>query len=140
MVDVTGKGVVEREAVARAVLKARPATLSAISRGGVAKGNVTATAKVAAIAAAKNTPGIIPLCHPVRMTLADVVFDFSEGSLGIEAVVRAVDRTGVEMEALVAVSVAALTVYDMCKAIDKSMRIESVELVKKTKRKPRKNK
>lgn len=140
MVDVTLKDVVERTAVARAVLKVRPTTVEAIAGGTVAKGNVTATARVAAIAAAKRTAGLIPLCHPVRMTYADVAFDMGVGSVGIEAVVRAVDRTGVEMEALVAASVAALTVYDMCKAIDKSMRIESVELVRKTKKNPRKKK
>jgi cyclic pyranopterin phosphate synthase len=137
MVDVTLKDVVERTAVARAVLKARPETISAIAGGTVAKGNVTAAARIAAIAAAKKTGELIPLCHPVRLTHADVTFDMGKSSVAIEATVRAVDRTGVEMEALVAASVAALTVYDMCKAVDKAMRIESVELVKKTKNKPR---
>ena len=137
MVDVTAKAIVERKAVARAVLRAGPATISAIAGGGIAKGNVTATAKVAAIAAAKNTSLLIPLCHPVRTTHVDVEFDIGADSVAIETVVKAVDRTGVEMEALVAASIAALTIYDMCKAIDKSMRIESVELIHKIKKNQR---
>ena len=135
MVDVTAKGIVEREATALAVLKVRPATISAITGGTVAKGNVTATAKIAAIAAAKKTAQLIPLCHPIRLTHVDVAFDIGPNSVAIETVVKAVDRTGVEMEALTAAAVAALTIYDMCKAIDKSMSIESIELIKKTKKK-----
>ncbi|MDP8246917.1 MAG: cyclic pyranopterin monophosphate synthase MoaC [Candidatus Tritonobacter lacicola] len=134
MVDVTAKAVVEREAAARAVLRVGPETVKAVTSGAVAKGNVTAAAKVAAITAAKNTFLLIPLCHQIRLTHVDVALVMGADTVTIETVVRAVDRTGVEMEALVAASVAALTVYDMCKAIDKSMRIETIELIQKTKK------
>jgi len=133
MVDVTAKAVVEREAAARAVLRVRPETVKAVTSGAVAKGNVTAAAKVAAITAAKNTFMLIPLCHQIRLTHVDVALVMGADMVTIETVVRAVDRTGVEMEALMAASVAALTVYDMCKAVDHTMQISDIHLIEKTK-------
>ena len=111
-----------------------PATLKLIRGDKIAKGNVLATARIAGIQAAKRTGDLIPMCHPLRLTSVEVRFEPSEeeGSLEVEGTVRARDRTGVEMEALTAVSVAALTLYDMCKSVDRGMRIEGVRLVRKT--------
>jgi cyclic pyranopterin phosphate synthase len=134
MVDVSAKPETAREAVARAVIRMRPATLLALRRGNAPKGDVLGTARTAGILAAKRTSELIPLCHPLRLTKVDVTFDDRRGggTLGVEARVRTVDKTGVEMEALTAVAVAALTVYDMCKAVDRGMRIEAVRLLEKT--------
>jgi cyclic pyranopterin monophosphate synthase len=133
MVDVSSKAETPREAVARAVLKMRPATLRAVRRGNAPKGDVLGVARTAGILAAKRTSELIPLCHPLRLTRVDVTFDRRgrPGELGVEARVRTVDKTGVEMEALTAVSVAALTVYDMVKAIEKGVTIARVQLIEK---------
>ena len=133
MVDVSDKRETVREAVARAVLKMAPATLRVIRRGNAPKGDVLGVARTAGILAAKRTPQLIPLCHPLRLTGVDVTFadDLRRGELAVEARVRTVDKTGVEMEALTAVSVAALTVYDMIKAVEKGVTIERIELVEK---------
>lgn len=134
MVDVSTKAETVREAVARGVLRMAPATLRVIREGNAPKGDVLGVARTAAILAAKRTSDLIPLCHPLRITGVDV--DFSEdsrrGELTVQARVRTVDKTGVEMEALTAVSVAALTVYDMIKAVEKGVTIERIELVEKT--------
>ena len=134
MVDTSGKPVTEREAVARGLVTMQPATLELIRRGGVAKGEVLAVAQVAGIAAAKQTPYLIPLCHPLPLDDVQVSFALSDEPCGIEitATVKATARTGVEMEALTAVTVSALTIYDMCKAVDRGMRIEAVRLVRKS--------
>ncbi|HEY7517679.1 MAG TPA: cyclic pyranopterin monophosphate synthase MoaC [Methylomirabilota bacterium] len=133
MVDVSAKAETPREAVARAVLKMRPSTLRAVRRGNAPKGDVLGVARTAGILAAKRTSELIPLCHPLRLTRVDVRFDERgrPGELGVEARVRTVDKTGVEMEALTAVSVAALTVYDMVKALEKGVTIARVQLVEK---------
>ena len=134
MVDVSEKRETAREAVARAVLKMAPATLRVIRRGNAPKGDVLGVARTAGILAAKRTPQLIPLCHPLRLTGVDVTFsdDLRRGELEVLARVSTVDKTGVEMEALTAVSVAALTVYDMIKAIEKGVTIAKVQLVEKT--------
>ena len=134
MVDVGHKPDSLREAVARAEVAMRPETAALIQSGGLPKGDVLATARIAGIMGAKRTPDLIPLCHPLALTGADVTFewDAARGRLRIQAAARTVGKTGVEMEALTAVTVAALTVYDMCKAVDKEMRIEAVRLVRKT--------
>lgn len=136
MVDVGPKAETRREARARARVRLRRATLDAIEKGGVPKGDVLAVARVAGIQAAKKTHELIPLCHPLRLTGVEVTFTASrpggeEALIDVDVVVRAFDRTGVEMEALVAASTAALTIYDMVKAIDRWMSIERVELVEK---------
>ena len=133
MVDVSAKQDTRREAVARGTISMRPETLALIQSGGVAKGDVLAVARLAGIMAAKRTHELIPLCHPLLLTDIDVAItpDTRAAALRIEAVVRTTGKTGVEMEALTAVAVAALTVYDMCKAVDRGMRIEDVRLVRK---------
>jgi cyclic pyranopterin phosphate synthase len=134
MVDVSAKAETAREAVARGVLKMTPATLAIIRAGNAPKGDVLGVARTAGILATKRTSDLIPLCHPLRITGVDVDFrdDVRRGRLTVEARVRTVDKTGVEMEALTAVSVAALTVYDMIKAVEKGVTIERIELVEKT--------
>ena len=133
MVDVSDKTVTERAARARAVLVMQAATLDEIRAGDVAKGDVFAVARVAGIQAAKRTSELIPLCHPLPLSRVAVDFE-ADGAerLNIFATCKVRGRTGVEMEALTAVTVAALTVYDMCKAVDRGMRIECVELVAKS--------
>ena len=134
MVDVGDKAVTRREAVARGFVAMKPETLALIMGGKVSKGDVLATARLAGIMAAKQTSQLIPLCHPLPISRVTVELseDADKGGVSIEASVRTEGRTGVEMEALTAVSVAALTVYDMCKAADRGMRIESVRLARKT--------
>lgn len=134
MVDVGAKQETERVAIARGEVRMRPETLALIQTGGVAKGDVIGVARVAGIMAAKRTGDIIPLCHPLPITSAsvDFAFDVEASRVLIEARVATVGKTGVEMEALTAVSVAALTIYDMAKAADKGMEIGAVRLVKKT--------
>jgi len=134
MVDVSEKRETVRAAVARAVLKMAPATLRVIRRGNAPKGDVLGVARTAGILAAKRTPQLIPLCHPLRITGVDVNFsdDLRRGELAVESRVLTVDKTGVEMEALTAVSVAALTVYDMIKSVEKGVTIAKVQLVEKT--------
>jgi cyclic pyranopterin phosphate synthase len=133
MVDVSAKAETVREAVARGVLRMAPATLRIIRAGNAPKGDVLGVARTAGILATKRTSDLIPLCHPLRITGVDVEFrdDLRRGELTVEARVRTVDKTGVEMEALTAVSVAALTVYDMIKAVEKGVTIERIELIEK---------
>jgi len=133
MVDITDKEETARSATARTAVTMKPETLRAIKAGTAAKGDVLAVAQVAGIMAAKKTPDVIPLCHPIRITGVDIAFsDNGEDKLFIEATVRTTGSTGVEMEALTAVSVAALTVYDMCKALDREMTIGPTQLMRKT--------
>jgi cyclic pyranopterin phosphate synthase len=133
MVDVGAKAETARVATARGRVRMQPATLALVLRGGVAKGDVIAVARLAGIMAAKRTGELIPLCHPLPITSVDVDVtpDEPASTLEIEATARIVGKTGVEMEALTAVSVAALTIYDMCKAVDRGMEIEAVRLVHK---------
>jgi len=133
MVDVSDKPVVRREAVAEGFIALQPATLAAIVEGEVPKGDVLAVARVAGIQAAKRTADLIPLCHQLPLSKVSLDFEPTPEGLAILASVRTDAKTGVEMEALTAVSVAALTVYDMCKAIDQTMVIGPVKLVEKTK-------
>ncbi|HEU4324964.1 MAG TPA: cyclic pyranopterin monophosphate synthase MoaC [Roseiflexaceae bacterium] len=133
MVDVGGKAETQREAVARGRVQMRPETLRLIVGGGLPKGDVLASARIAGIMAAKRTWELIPLCHPLLLTHVSLALDPApEGdALLIEATVRTSGKTGVEMEALTAVSVAALTVYDMCKAVERGMRITDIRLAEK---------
>ncbi len=135
MVDVTAKDVTKRVAVAEATVHTRPDVVAIISANGLPKGDALATARVAGILAAKRTSELIPLCHPLAITSVDVDFSVGDaddpGSVGVTATVRTTDRTGVEMEALTAVSVAALTIYDMIKAVDRSARIDDIRVVRK---------
>jgi cyclic pyranopterin phosphate synthase len=134
MVDVTGKANTIRKAVACGQVKMKSGTLQLLEEGRLAKGNVLTTAKIAGIMAAKKTGEFIPLCHPLGLTGIDIAFetDRENSQVIIEAVVRTVGQTGVEMEALTAVSVAALTIYDMCKAVDREMIISDILLLKKS--------
>ncbi len=133
MVDTSEKAETLRQARASGLVRMAPATLALIRDKGLAKGDVLEVARLAGIMAAKKTGELIPLCHPLPITAANVEFAFEgDDTLRIEATVRIVARTGVEMEALAAVSVAALTVYDMCKAVDKSMTVERIRLEEKT--------
>jgi cyclic pyranopterin phosphate synthase len=132
MVDVSAKAITERVAVAVATLRMQPATLRRIRSGAIAKGEVLAVARIAGIQAAKHTADLIPLCHPLPVEVASIDFTPRPGGrLQIAATVKVTGKTGVEMEALTAVSVAALTVYDMCKAIDRGMVITDVGLLEK---------
>jgi len=132
MVDVTPKEATHRRAVARGRVFMQPDTTSLIARGAVTKGDVLAVARVAGIQAAKKTPDLIPLCHPLLVGSVFVNFTIEDASVTVEAQVETVDRTGVEMEALTAASVAALTIYDMCKSADRSMTIGELTLWEKT--------
>ncbi len=132
MVDVTDKAVTSREATAQAVVRMRPETLDMIVSGGHPKGDVFAVARIAGIQAAKKTSDLIPLCHPLMLTSVKVELS-AQGSDAVLIVARCklAGQTGVEMEALTAASVAALTIYDMCKAVDRGMTIESVRVLEK---------
>lgn len=134
MVDVSAKKDTAREAVARGAVRMQPETLRLIQQGSLAKGDVLAVARLAGIMGAKKTGELIPMCHPLMLTGSSL--DFRENRercrVEIEARIKSTGKTGVEMEALTAVSVAALTIYDMCKAVDKNMVIEDIRLVKKT--------
>ena len=134
MVDISAKADTVRQAVAAASVRMKPETLALIQAGRVAKGDVLSVAQVAGVMAAKKTHELIPLCHPLLLTDIDVQLepDEKESALHITASVRTTGKTGVEMEALTAVAVAALTVYDMCKAVDRGMRIEGVRLTRKS--------
>jgi cyclic pyranopterin phosphate synthase len=134
MVDVTNKPVTDRTATARGRVAMAPATLALIVEGGMKKGDVLAVARLAGIMAAKRTSDLIPLCHPLPISSVGVELAPAPDGAGIDiaATVRTTGRTGVEMEALTAVSVAALTIYDMCKAVDRAMRIEAVRVVQKS--------
>jgi len=133
MVDVSGKPSTVREAVASGAVLMRPETLSLISENKAAKGDVLQVARVAGIMAAKKTPELIPLCHPVSITSVSVDFSLDEETsrVLIESRVKTTGRTGVEMEALTAVAAAALTIYDMCKAVDREMTISGIMLLEK---------
>jgi len=131
MVDVGVKPETERVAIASGVVTMEPATAEAVRRGTIGKGDVLGVARIAAIQAAKRTSDIIPLCHPLRITAVDVDLRVANNAVYIMATVRAFDRSGVEMEALAAVSAAGLTIYDMCKAIDRGMVISEVRLDEK---------
>ncbi len=132
MVDVGEKPATHRVAVAAARLAASPATIAVIREGSATKGDVLGVARVAGIMGAKRTSDLIPLCHPIMLTKVGIRFDLTETTVEIEATAETRGPTGVEMEALTAASVAALTVYDMVKAIDRGMTIESVRLVRKS--------
>ncbi|WP_298821439.1 cyclic pyranopterin monophosphate synthase MoaC [Chloroflexus sp.] len=133
MVDVGDKAVTQREAIARGRVIMQAKTLELILSGGMPKGDVLAVARVAGIMAAKRTAELIPLCHLLNLSHASVNFspDPAGNALEIEATVRCAGQTGVEMEALTAVSIAALTIYDMCKAVDKTMQIDAIRLIAK---------
>jgi len=134
MVDVTSKLDTQREAVAKGLVRMKTATFDLVKKGGMAKGEVLTVAQLAGIMAAKETPRLIPLCHPVLLGDSRVEFslDEAESTIEITAMVKSVGKTGVEMEALTAVAVAALTIYDMCKAVDQGIRIENIRLVAKS--------
>ncbi|NMC15186.1 MAG: cyclic pyranopterin monophosphate synthase MoaC [Chloroflexi bacterium] len=133
MVDVSAKDETAREALASALVRMRPETLALIQASEMPKGDVFACARVAGIMAAKRTPELIPMCHPIPITKASVDFEvLAEDKLRITARVKSTYRTGVEMEALTAASVAALTVYDMCKAVDRGMQILQIQLEQKS--------
>jgi len=136
MVDVSEKPMLLREAVARGEIRLRKETLKLINSQSIAKGNVLSAARLAGIMAAKKTGELIPLCHPLPLTHCQVDFEIprSQDRIIITASARISGQTGVEMEALTAVTTAALTIYDMCKAVDKNMQISDVSLVSKTKR------
>ena len=133
MVDVSAKPLSARTAIATGKIRLQPETVDLISENKIAKGDVFATARIAGIQAAKQTPQLIPLCHP--LPLSDVKIDIVTSNDGAEVkcAARTVAQTGVEMEALTGVSIALLTIYDMCKAVDKEMRISGIRLVEKTK-------
>ena len=134
MVDISRKGDTVREAIAQGTIFMRSSTLEAILHNEIKKGNALNAAKIAGIMAAKHTYSLIPLCHPIPLTAIDVNFsiDQNQNSITIESRVKTINQTGVEMEALTAVSVSALTIYDMCKAIDRAMKISDIVLVKKS--------
>jgi cyclic pyranopterin monophosphate synthase len=133
MVDVGEKAVVRRTAVAGGSVRMSAETVALLRDTALPKGDVLSTARIAGVMAAKKTPELIPLCHGLNLTSVDVDFEVGHDRVGITATARVSDRTGVEMEALTAVSVAALTIYDMCKAVDKGMVIEEIKLLRKTK-------
>ena len=133
MVDVGSKEITHRVAIARGAVRMQPETAERISDGQIAKGDVLATARIAGVLAAKKTGELIPLCHPLPMDFVDVRIevDVEQGRVRLEAEARVTARTGIEMEAMTAVSVAALTIYDMCKAVDREMTLEDICLVRK---------
>jgi cyclic pyranopterin phosphate synthase len=132
MVDVTPKEATHRRAIARCRVMMKPETTGLVARGAVTKGDVLAVARVAGIQAAKRTPDLIPLCHPLLVGSVLINFDIGDDYIEVESQVETVDRTGVEMEAMTACAVAALTVYDMCKSADRSMVIGQLTLWEKT--------
>ena len=134
MIDVTEKPDTQREAVAKCMVRMEASTLDRLKKGSLPKGDVLAVAQLAGIMAAKQTPHIIPLCHPVLIGDVKVEFDLDEPNSAVEitTTVKSVGKTGVEMEALTATAVTALTIYDMCKIVDHSMQIESIRLIRKS--------
>ena len=139
MVDVGHKADTQREAVAKGRVRLKPETLTLIRDGGIKKGDVLAVAQVAGIMAAKRTHELVPMCHPLMLTHVSLQFETQPAddpnglaTIEISATVRTTGKTGVEMEALTAVSVAGLTIYDMCKAVDRAMQIDAIRLVKKS--------
>jgi len=133
MIDVGAKPLSRREAKACATVKMLPSTINLIKEGKIPKGNVLEVARTAGILAAKNVPHLIPLCHPVNINWVEINFNLQDYHIEIEANVKGIDKTGVEMEALTAVAVAALSVYDMCKGVDKNIVIKDIRLVEKKK-------
>jgi cyclic pyranopterin phosphate synthase len=131
MVDVSDKAATTRTAVAAGTVHTTAEVVALIASGGLPKGDALATARVAGILAAKRTSDLIPLCHPLALTGVDIEFAIGETEVGVTASVRTTDRTGVEMEALTAVSVAALTVYDMIKAVDPAARLDDIRVLRK---------
>lgn len=131
MVDVSGKSVSKRRAAAAGTVHTTPEVLALIANGGLPKGDALATARVAGILAAKRTSDLIPLCHQIALSSVDVDFEIGSSAIEISAGARTTDRTGVEMEALTAVTVAALALYDMIKAVDPEARIDNVRVVRK---------
>jgi len=134
MVDVSQKPDTQREAVAKGVVRMQASTFDLIKKGEIAKGDVLAVAQLAGVMAAKQTPHIIPLCHPVLIGDIKVEFSLDEENSTVEitTAVKSIGKTGVEMEALTATAVAALTIYDMCKAVDRGMKIENIRLIRKS--------
>ncbi len=132
MVDVSGKAVTTREAVAEGFVSMAPATLQLATTGTGKKGDIRAVAEIAGVMAAKQTSSLIPMCHPLAISRVEVAVEPADGGMAVTARVKTTGQTGVEMEALTAVSVACLTIYDMLKAADKAMTIEGVRLVSKT--------
>ena len=134
MVDVSGKADTCRQAVAKGTVRMQASTFDLIKKGKMEKGDVLAVAQLAGIMAAKQTPGLIPLCHPLLIDDVKIEFNLDEknNSIEIMATVGSTGKTGVEMEALTATAVAALTIYDMCKAVDRGMKIENIRLVRKS--------
>ena len=132
MVDITEKRNTQREAVAKGMVRMKLSTLDLLKKGSMPKGDVLAVAQLAGIMAAKQTPNLIPLCHP--LLIGDIKVEFSLGNNAVEitTTVKSIGKTGVEMEALTATAVTALTIYDMCKAVDRSMKIENIRLVRKS--------
>ena len=133
MVDVSEKPVVRREATAKGFIELQPETVALISDGEMPKGDVLAVARIAGIQAAKQTSHLIPLCHQLPLTKVAIDFEIQSEGISISATVRTDAKTGVEMEALTAVSIAAMTIYDMCKAVDKTMVVREITLAEKTK-------
>ena len=136
MVDISDKPIQQRTALARGEIRMTPATLKLVREDKIAKGNVLATARIAGIQAAKRTGDLIPMCHPLALDHCELNFEFpmTNNAIVIKATTRVMARTGIEMEALTAVSLAALTIYDMCKSADKKVRITNVKLISKTKK------
>jgi cyclic pyranopterin monophosphate synthase len=134
MVDVSAKAQSTREAVAAGRIQLQRETLDLIAKNQIGKGNVFATARIAGIQAAKQTAQLIPLCHNLNLSHVEIEIATSDSALEVQCVARTIAQTGVEMEALTGVSVALLTIYDMCKAVDKEMQITDIRLLKKTKR------
>ena len=136
MVDISDKPIQQRTALARGEIRMTPATLKLVREDKIAKGNVLVAARIAGIQAAKRTGDLIPMCHPLALDHCELNFEFpmTNNAIVIKATTRVMARTGIEMEALTAVSLAALTIYDMCKSADKKMRITNVKLISKTKK------
>jgi len=134
MVDVTGKPDTHRQAVAKGLVRMQAATLDLLKKGEMAKGDVLAVAQLAGIMAAKQTPNLIPLCHPLLIGDIRIEFRMDEKNSTVEitTTVESVGKTGVEMEALTATAITALTIYDMCKAVDRGMKIENIRLIRKS--------
>lgn len=134
MVDITEKPDTHRQAVARGLVRMQPSTLELIRKGQMAKGDVLSVAQLAGTMAAKQTPNLIPLCHPILIGDIRIEFDIDdkESTVAITVTVESTGKTGVEMEAMTATAVAALTIYDMCKAVDRGMKIENIRLIRKS--------
>jgi cyclic pyranopterin phosphate synthase len=133
MVDISGKEITERSATAQATIEMSPSTLDLIMNAGIKKGDVLAVAQVAGIMGAKKTSELIPMCHPIAITSITIGFDIDDeaSSISVICTAKTRDRTGIEMEALTGAATAALTIYDMCKAVDRSMRVCAIELLEK---------